>query len=48
MDGARESEEGGSERRREGEEPGISVGGREIGRGNFKGCTLKRTLVTIQ
>ena len=47
MDGASERGEEGNERRREG--AGRSVGGREIGReGNFKGCTLMRTLANIQ
>ena len=46
--------EGGSERRREGatergRSTGRSGGRREIGReGNFKGCTLMRTLANIQ
>ena len=55
MDEARERGEGGSERRRRegaterGRGTGRSVGGREIGReGNFKGCTLMRTLANIQ
>ena len=42
-------DERGSNQRSEEEEQGRSVGGREIGRdGNFKGCTLWRTLTSIQ
>ena len=54
MDGARERREGGSEQRREGATERVrgtwrSVRGREIGReGNFKGCTLMRTLANMQ
>ena len=54
MDDARERGEGGRERGREGATErgrgsGRSVGGRMIWReGNFKGCTLMRTLTNIQ
>ena len=43
-----EASAGGREQRSEGEEKGMGVGGREIGReGNFKGGALMRTLASI-